>query len=159
MKAHASADEMFRSKSLAISCIGRVRRMFIPPPIGAARPRNFDVVRSLDDFQRELADLSQCAFQLRPGIAPSARTWRNHGQRWRMDFRTAGAPSDDEADQQAERVDEDIALASHDLLAGVKTAYSTAFGGLNRLAVKSATLGDASRPSLPRRHHGAGLPD
>jgi len=57
---------------------------------------------------------------------------------------------DDEADQQTEHVDDDIALASHDLLAGVKTTYSAAFGGLDRLAVNDAALGDASRPSLFR---------
>ena len=132
--------------------------MFIPPPIGAARPRNFDVVRSLDDFQRELAHLSQCASQLRPDIAAISKDMAQprpaledgfHDRRRAVTVLNVGGV-DDEADQQTEHVDDDIALASHDLLAGVKTTYSAAFGGLDRLAVNDAALGDASRPSLFR---------
>lgn len=48
---------------------------------------------------------------------------------------------DDKTNQQAERVDDDVALAAHDLLAGVKASYSTTFGGLDRF--------DAAHPFTP----------
>ncbi len=45
---------------------------------------------------------------------------------------------DDQCDQKAQGVGDDMALAALDLLAGVKATDSAAFGGLDRLAVDRA---------------------
>ena len=60
-----------------------------------------------------------------------------------MVFSTSGAPSrswtparvDDKADQQAQRVGEDVPLAAIDLLAGVEAVNPAALGGFHALAV------------------------
>ena len=44
----------------------------------------------------------------------------------------------DAAQQQAQRVDQDVALAAVDLLAGIVAARAAAFAGLDRLAVDDA---------------------
>lgn len=118
----------------------------------------FGLVRALDDFQRELSDLLQCAPQLRPGIAaigedmaqPRPRFENGLQDSWRAVAVLNVGGMDDEPDQQAERVNDDVALAAHDLLAGIKTPDSAAFGGLDRLASMTPAVGLACLPSRSR---------
>ncbi len=48
---------------------------------------------------------------------------------------------DDHTDHQTQRIDDDMALAAHDLLARIKAPYSSTFGGLDRLAIDDASAG------------------
>lgn len=57
---------------------------------------------------------------------------------------------DDEPDQEAERVGQDVPLAALDLLAGVEAADAAAFGGLDALAVDYAGARAGLRPSSSR---------
>src|SRR5215471_8294425 len=53
-------------------------------------------------------------------------------------------------DQQAGGVSHDMALAPFDLLGGIVTQWSTALGGLDRLAVDDPADGLGSRPATSR---------
>src|SRR5690606_2882117 len=60
----------------------------------------------------------------------------------------------DQPDHEAECVDDDMALAAHDLLAGVEAPYSAAFGGLDRLTVDDAGTGTGLLAfAFASRHH------
>lgn len=52
----------------------------------------------------------------------------------------------DRANQEALRVGYHVALAAVDLLGRVEPARTAALGGLDRLAVDHAAVGEASRP-------------
>lgn len=109
----------------------------------------FGAVGTLDDFERELADLLQGSPQLRPGIAAIGEDMAQPRPALEDRFQDGGRSvavlnvggMDDQPDHEAERIDDDMPLAAHDLLARVKATYSTAFGGLDRLAVDDAGTG------------------
>jgi hypothetical protein len=68
-----------------------------------------------------------------------------------------GAPSgvggmDDDADQMALRVGDDVSPAAYDLLAGVESARTAAFAGFRRLTVDDAGGRAGLAPILARRH-------
>lgn len=119
------------------------------------------LVRSLDDLQREAADPFQRTPQFGARIAtigedmaqprPALDDGLEHLRRPVAILDRSAV--DDEADQQAKRVDDDVPLAAVDLLARVEAPGAATFGGLHGLAVD-----DAGRrtclPSLllPGRH-------
>ena len=91
---------------------------------------------------------------------PSAKTCRSQGQAWRMDFRTAGAPvavldvggMNHQPEQEADGVDDDVALASLNVLGGVKAANTSTFGGFDALAVDHPCARHPLAPfQFPRR--------
>ena len=120
MKTQACADLMDRSKSLASLGICLAMRRSVRRPIGAADLEAPGAVRPLDDFQREAPDLLQGAAQFRPCIAPISedmaqpRPSLEDGPQdgWRAVAVLDIGGVDDRADQQAQRVDDDVALAS-----------------------------------------------
>lgn len=61
---------------------------------------------------------------------------------------------DDQPDQQSDRVDDDVALAAHDLVASIKAPYSGAFGRFHARAVNDIGGRTCLLASLlARRHH------
>lgn len=121
----------------------------------------FGAIRSLDDFQREASDLLQRSFQLRPGVAavgkdmaqprPASKDRFQHDRRTIAILNVGGM--DDETDQQVERVDDDVTLAAHDCLSGVKAPNSAAFGGFYRPPADDTGRGAGFPPFLLTRHH------
>jgi len=59
---------------------------------------------------------------------------------------------DDDADQMALRVGDDVSPAAYDLLAGVESARTAAFAGFRRLTVDDAGGRAGLAPILARRH-------
>lgn len=118
----------------------------------------FGFIRPLDDLQGERADLLHRALKLRSGIAtvgedvPQPRpAFENglEGSRCAVPVLDVGGV-DDEADDQADGVDNDVTLAPVDLLSRVEATNSAAFRGLDRLASITPAVGLASRPSASR---------
>lgn len=116
----------------------------------------FGLVGSLDDLQRELTDLLQRALQLWSGIAAVSEDMAQPRPALQDSFQHVGGAitvlnvggMDDQTDQQAKRVDDDMTLATHDLLAGIEAPYSAALRGPDRLAVNDAGCG-AGLPAFP----------
>src|SRR3954447_17799287 len=71
---------------------------------------------------------------LPPAQPPSAKMWRNHGNRWRMAWSSTGAPS-------RSCTSAAVALAAVDLFPGVVARKTSAFGRLHALAVDVARCG------------------
>lgn len=143
MKTQACADSMDRSKFLAsLRHLPSHAKVRSTTPSARQDFEAFGAVRPLDDLHRKLADLLQGAPQFRPCIATIGKDMAQPRPALEYGFqdgRRAVAVLDvggvnDDADQQAQRVDDDVPLAALDLLAGVEATNSAAFGGLHRLA-------------------------
>ena len=159
MKTQACADSMVRSKSLA-----SLRHLPSHAKVRSTTHRRgrtleaFGAVRSLDDLHCELADFLQGASQFRSGVAAVGKDMAQprpapeyglQDDRRAVAILNVGGVNDD-ADQQAQRVDDDVPLAALDLLACVEATNAAAFGGLHALAVNDARR-TGSPPGPPVR--------
>ena len=114
---------------------------------------------TLDDLQCELADLLHCSFQLRSRIAAIGEDMAQPRPAFEDRFQEVRRAvtvldiggMDDETHQQAERVDNDMALAALDLLARVKATNSRRFRWSCPIGLSiTPAVGLASLPSLSR---------
>ena len=111
----------------------------------------FGAVGAIDDLQGPVAELGELPVELWAGVGgvseEVAQPWKGSADRL-GDHRCAVAildagGMDDEADQQAEGVGDDVTLAPVDLFARIVAANTAVFRGLDALAVD-----DAGRVSL-----------
>lgn len=128
------------------------------PSDGRQNLEAFGLVSPLDDLESERSNLSQCALQLRAGITtvsedmsqprPAPENGLEDGRR-AVAILNIGAVNH-EADHQSNCIDDNMTLASVDLLARVIARNSAAFRGFQALTIDHTAEGEALRPSSSR---------
>ena len=124
-------------------------------------------IGALDDLDCPAAGLRQFQPQLVAGIAAIGEDVAQPGtqmpDRGEDAHRTIAVLDvggmDLQPDQVAQRIDDDMALAALDLLAGVIPPWAAAFGGFDRLAVDHASARAGFAPRLLARGHDQNVVD
>ena len=142
--------EVFRQAAVSIE----PRQCAFDNPATGKHRKTRDIGAALDDFDRPVAKLGDRAVEPVASIGAVGKQMAQPGKqvvdgandkRGTIAILHIGGV-DFSADQQAQRVGDDLALATFDLLAGIIATRTAALGGLDRLAVDDPRRGAGFAP-------------